>query len=267
VFYAKLRDERRLPLATSRALWAPDLRALALHEMELFSRSHDVGHRALWRLRQKEMLELLEEVVASESELGASPIELERIFGGDAEGAWAPLRIPAPEGELAVFARGAIDRIDSIGASGGQPGNARMILDYKSGRLPPLARKLRGEALFAPEFQLLLYVAAVRAREPGRQVDAAFLSLKEARRSQTLSSAMGKAHLDLDELTELDPSRRAELRKKSGAEARNLADAIWARVSRLRAGTLPVEPLDCERCDLKPVCRIAALPVDEELLK
>jgi ATP-dependent helicase/nuclease subunit B len=265
VFYARLREEKRLPLTAPRDQWAKELRTLAQAEMATFAQTRDTGHRALWKLRQEELLELLEEVIATETALQATPLELEQSFGFAKDAAWAPLRIPSPDGTDAVFARGAIDRVD---ATSNSLGNGRMVIDYKSGRLQPLSRKLRSDAIFAPEFQLLLYVAAVRAREPGKAVDAVYLSLKDARRSTTLSAALGKASLVLDELVELEPARRKMLREKSETgDAPNLGDAVWKRVAKLRRGALLVDPLDCDRCDLKPVCRIAALPVDEELLK
>jgi len=266
-FYAAMRAEARLPLREPLESWSARLHAIAREEMSRFARAHDVGHRGLWQLRQRDLLRTLEAVIAAEAELCASPLELERAFGGESEGAWAPLRLPSPDGGDAVFVRGAIDRVDHQGVAGLTSSGPLLVLDYKSGRLQPLARKLRPESLLAPEFQLLLYAAAVRAQLPGREVDAVYLSLRDAGRSTTLRTALGKADLQIDAVLEMDPQRRAELRNRPGAPAKNLADAVWERVSRLRAGAFPVQPLDCDRCDLKPVCRIAALPVDEELLK
>ncbi len=260
-FYSSQRARGRLPLAGPRAAWAAELRAIALEQIGRFALAQDTGHAALWRLRQEELLALLEEVVAGEAELGAAPVALEQTFGESAPGSWAPLRIPAPAGEQAVFARGAIDRLDA------DPARAQglLVIDYKSGAYAKQQGKLRPAALFTPEFQLPLYVAAARAQSPGRAVDALFLALKDARRTPSLGAALGKAGIALEALTELEPARRAQLRERKDPPP-NLADAVWTHVSRLRAGALPVQPIDCDHCDLKPVCRIAALPVDEESL-
>ena len=260
-FYSSQRARGQLPLVGPRAAWAAELRAVALEQIGQFALEQDAGHAGLWRLRREELLALLEEVVAGETELGAAPIALEQTFGVDAEGSWAPLRIPAPAGEQAVFARGAIDRLDADPA---RP-QGLLVIDYKSGAYTKQQRKLRPAALFTPEFQLPLYVAAASAQNPGRAVDALFLALKDAKRTPGLFATLGKAGIALEALTELDPARRARLRQGKNPPP-NLADAVWARVSRLRAGALPVQPIDCEHCDLKPVCRIAALPVDEEAL-
>jgi len=61
----------------------------------------------------------------------------------------------------------------------------------------------------------------------------------------------------------MDPLRRAELRQKPGPPL-NLADQVWSRVGKMRQGLFPVQPLSCDFCELKPACRIVALPPDPE---
>src|SRR5204863_230913 len=85
-----------------------------------------------------------------------------------------------------VFVRGAIDRIDRA------PDGTLIVLDYKSGRIEPLRRKLRPDTLLQPEFQLPLYAALLRQRNPGARVDAQYVSLKSARRTARRAEAHGK---------------------------------------------------------------------------
>ena len=44
----------------------------------------------------------------------------------------------------------------------------------------------------------------------------------------------------------------------------NLADAVWQRVGEMRRGALRIDPLTCDYCDLKPVCRVVALPNEDD---
>ena len=56
-------------------------------------------------------------------------------------------------------------------------------------------------------------------------------------------------------------SIRAELRAQKKP---NLADAVFERVEAMRSGRFEVRPLDCAWCDLKPACRLVALPTDPD---
>jgi hypothetical protein len=69
--------------------------------------------------------------------------------------------------------------------------------------------------------------------------------------------------VDIDALLEMDPARRAELRKAAEPPL-NLADEVWRRVAQMREGLFTVQPLSCDFCELKPACRIVALPADPE---
>ena len=105
-----------------------------------------------------------------------------------------------------------------------------------------------------PELQLSLYAALLRQREPLAQVDAQYVSMKDAARSLTLRKA---AKVDLDALLELDPAKR-------DASKPNLANAVHAQAALMQGGRFEVRPLSCDFCDLKPACRLVALPTDPE---
>ena len=216
------------------------LRSVAEREMAAFAGEEHVGHRALWELKRGALVDEL--IALIETETGAHPLELERKFGFDEPGSWPPLVIDD------VHVRGAVDRIDRA------PGGGLIVLDYKSGRIEGLRRKLRPDTLLQPEFQLPLYAALLRQREPAARVDAAYVSLKDARRTPALSEAKG---VDLEALLEMDPARR-----RSGKP--NLAEAVIGRVGQMRAGRFEVRPLNCDHCDLKPACRLVALPTDPD---
>jgi RecB family exonuclease len=224
-FYRRLREEGRLPPRGTGDEVAI-LREVAGAAMDEFAQREHVGHPALWELKRAELLESLIAVV--ESERGVQPIELERRFGFADPDSWPALRL----GEVHV--RGVIDRIDRL------PDGTLLVLDYKSGRAQSLAPRLKPEALLAPEFQLALYAEAVRQREPGARVDAGYLSLRDAERTKTLRESG------------IDP------------DALPLAQGVRERVAKMRAGLFPVRPLTCDYCELKPACRLVALPTDPE---
>lgn len=224
-FFRRLRDEGRLPLRG-----APEeialLREVAAQEMDAFAQEEHVGHRALWELKRAELLEILVAVI--EADQGAQPLELERRFGFDDPQSWPALRL----GDVHV--RGAVDRIDRL------RDGTLLVLDYKSGSRASLSPRLRKESLLAPHFQLALYAEMVRRREPGARVDAGYLSLRDARLTRTLR----ESGVDPDSLP--------------------LADAVQERVTKMRAGRFEVRPLSCDYCELKPACRLVALPTDPE---
>jgi hypothetical protein len=72
-----------------------------------------------------------------------------------------------------------------------------------------------------------------------------------------------EGRIDLERLLELDPAHRARLRGEPEAVL-NLADEVWKLVRKERSGTFPVDPVTCDYCDLKPTCRLVALPTDPE---
>jgi len=107
--------------------------------------------------------------------------------------------------------------------------------------------------LLSPELQLALYAAVLRQRQPLARVDAQYVSMKDAERSPTLR----KTKLDVDALLELDPAKRE-------AGKPNLANAVHAQAALMRSGRFEVRPLSCDFCDLKPACRLVALPTDPD---
>jgi RecB family exonuclease len=252
-FFARMREERRLPLTGHRDELAT-LREVGTAEMEAFAEEEHVGRAPLWELRRMEVLQSLEALIAAEARQPGQPVEFERRFGYPGE--WDPLRIPDPEGRELVFVRGAIDRIDR------GEGRSLLVIDYKSSRKQALARKLDAGWLLRPEFQLALYAALVRQQEPRSSVDAVYVSLRDAERTATLASKTAGT-VEMGALLEMDPARRARLREEPGPPL-NLADEVWARVRAMRSGLFPVSPLTCDYCELKPACRLVALPTDPE---
>src|SRR6266404_1773508 len=224
-FFRRLREEGRLPLRGLPEEMAT-LRQVAGEEMDAFALEEHVGHRALWELKRAELLEILAAVIESDQE--ALPIELERRFGFEDPESWPALRI----GDVHV--RGIVDRIDRL------PDGTLLVLDYKSGRVASLAPRLKPEAMLAPECQLALYAQLLRQREPSARVDAAYLSLRDAQLTRTLRE------------NGVDP------------DALPLAQGVQERVALMRAGRFEVRPITCDYCDLKPVCRLVALPTDPD---
>ena len=200
------------------------------------------------------MLRDLCALVEAEPLAGGHPRSFEQAFGYP--GAWDALRIPDPTGEDEVLVRGIIDRIDEL------DDGRLLVLDYKSSSTEVLTRRLDPGFLLHPEFQLAVYLALVRQTHPGRRADAAYVSLRKAERTRSLGERSGIS-VDLDHLAELDPGRRAALREEPGPPL-NLADEVWRLVRGQRDGRFPVDPVNCDYCDLKPTCRLVALPTDPE---
>src|SRR3989454_10999432 len=166
-----MRDERRLPLRGVPEEIAV-LREVASAERDALATEEHVGRRAWWELKRAELLEGLVAVVGAGPE--ARPVELDRRFGFEDPDSWPPLRLG--EGHV----RGIVDRIDRL------PDGTLLVIAYKSSRIDSLNPRLKPEALLAPEFQLPLYAGMLRQREPSAPVDAAYLALKDARRTKTL---------------------------------------------------------------------------------
>ncbi|MBS2026149.1 MAG: PD-(D/E)XK nuclease family protein, partial [Deltaproteobacteria bacterium] len=260
--YQRLRERDLLPLQrkdTGEILAL--LEAISIEQCEAFARTQPVGHRGLWSIRRQEVAQTAREVVLHDLAAGADPLELERKFGPDAD--WPPVLLPSPGGEESLVVRGAIDRVDRRPALEGR--RSLLVLDYKSRSIEGLREQLRPARWTEPDFQLLVYALALRAKHPDVIVDAALYSLKSAEQTLGLREAASKKKppVDLAAILELDPAARARLRQ-SEPEVRNVADAAWELASALRAGTMPVQPLGCDWCQLKPVCRIVALPEGEE---
>jgi ATP-dependent helicase/nuclease subunit B len=258
-FFRRLRREGRLPLrgGPAREAELATLREVADEEMAAFARTEHVGHRALWELRRTELQQTLADLIDAEALSEGEPVEFERRFGFGGEDEWEPLVLPAPDGSAEILVRGTIDRVDRLSSG------ALAVIDYKSAGEYSLRPRLRPEALFNPNFQLSLYAAVLAAREPGAPIDAAYISLRDARRTRSLRESLGKDAIDLDLLLETRPAQR-ELQRARTPPPPNLADAVWQRVGEMRRGALRIAPLTCDYCDLKPVCRIVALPNEDD---
>jgi RecB family exonuclease len=258
-FFRRLRREGRLPLrgGPAREAELATLREVADEEMAAFARTEHVGHRALWDLRRTELQQTLADLIDAEALSEGEPVEFERRFGFGGEDEWEPLVLPAPDGSAEIAVRGTIDRVDRL------PSGVLAVIDYKSAGEYSLRPRLRPEALFNPNFQLSLYAAVLASREAGVPIDAAYISLRDARRTRSLRESLAKDAIDLDALLETRPAQR-ELQRARTPPPPNLADAVWQRVGEMRHGALRVAPLTCDYCDLKPVCRIVALPNEDD---
>jgi len=253
-FFARLAEEGRLPLRGTADELAT-LREVAAQEMEAFALREHVGRRSLWAIRKREMLRDLAALLETEAARGGLPRHFEQAFGYPQS--WDALRIPDETGAEEVLVRGIIDRIDES-----QDGSL-LVLDYKSSSLDTLTRKLDPGWLLRPEFQLAIYLALVRQIHPGRPVDAAYVSLRKARRTATLGEKTAGVSVDLGHLLQMDPAARSRLRQEASPPL-NLADEVWKIVHKERDGTFAVDPITCDYCDLKPTCRLVALPTDPE---
>jgi ATP-dependent helicase/DNAse subunit B len=253
-FFVRLAEEGRLPLRGTADELAT-LREVAEQEMDGFALREHVGRRSLWAIRRHEVLRDLAALLETEAARGGLPRQFEQAFGYP--GAWEPLRLPDQTGAEEVVVRGIIDRIDE------SRDGSLLVLDYKSSSLDTLTRKLDPGWLLRPEFQLAIYLALVRQIHPGKPVDAAYVSLRKARRTATLGEKTAGGQIDLVRLLEVDPLARARIREEVGPPL-NLADEVWRLVHKQRGGTFAVDPITCDYCDLQPTCRLVALPTDPE---
>ena len=253
-FFSRLAEEGRLPLRGTADELAT-LREVAAQEMDAFALREHVGRRSLWAIRRAEVLRDLLALLETEAARGGLPRHFEQAFGYP--GTWDALRIPDETGAEEVLVRGIIDRIDES-----QDGSL-LVLDYKSSSLDTLTRKLDPGWLLRPEFQLAIYLALVRQIHPRKPVDAAYVSLRKARRTATLGEKTAAVAVDLGRLLEMDPGARARMREEAEPSL-NLADEVWKIVHGQRSGTFAVDPITCDYCDLQPTCRLVALPTDPE---
>ena len=74
-----------------------------------------------------------------------------------------------------------------------------------------------------------------------------------------MASVLGKS--SVKDLLATDELTRARSQKEGTP---NLANAIQGLVGKLRSGDFGARPLDCEYCDLKPVCRISQRQLAED---
>lgn len=191
-----------------------------------------LGHPELWELTRGKMLGRLRHLLRLEVERtatdGVAPFGMELSFG------LPDATLPALE-IGGVLVGGQIDRVD-VGP------DSVMVLDYKSGGTPYNTTRFDEDDLFLVQLQLPIYVAAMDALLPearGKQIDAAYVSLRDVERTRTLRETMRGATTE-------------EIRERIEA-------GIVKAVSRVRDGRFAVEPRSCQGCHLQPVCRIPRL--------
>jgi len=216
------------------------------------AKKNATGHPALWSLAQEWAVTVLHRIVSGPD---AQPFGLARpkhveVWFGDRR-APEPLRevvLPAVRpGERDVFLMGKMDRVDLCEGTVG-------VLDYKTS-----VKRSLGQDFLRSEFQMAMYLLAVKALMPGATPTGAWLGLGKGELKQ-ISSIVGvegvKDLLATDELTRA----RAE---RDGVP--NLANSVHELLGRLRDGDFGARPVSCEYCELKPVCRISQRQLTEDV--
>jgi ATP-dependent helicase/DNAse subunit B len=217
-----------------------------------FEHRHYVGHPALWRLARERAKNMVRRILMDERRglpfSRLEPTGFELRFGPRAqEDNWSQVVLSL--GEEDIHFEGSIDRLDT---GGGQVG----VIDYKSGRID---KKGLREKLLSSDFQLPLYLYAVRASGHREARNAAWFSL---RTGEIIELASLLSAEELEDLLSTDPAVRGRLEQENGL---NLANAVERMVRTLRSGQFAPRPKDCGNCGYRPVCRITERRlVDEE---
>ncbi len=160
------------------------------------------------------------------------------------------------QGKLGPFQwKGKIDRIDL------DPKNRNfLVVDYKAGASTPKSSEIQN----LERFQLQLYMDAAQELHPDHSpVGGVYVSLRTGERNQGLlrkefnGAKNPVSYYNFSSRTGALKSEEefAELREKSRKEALALAEKI-------QGGQFPVQPLsssDCQRCEVRPACRIREL--------
>lgn len=187
-----------------------------------------VGHPQLRVVERERFLRRLAHLIPQEIEatcaVGLTPRHFELGFGVR-DASFHAIEVAG------VHLSGRIDRVD-VGDAGA------MVIDYKSGSVPGIAQKLSPKRFLTLEFQLPLYIAAMKALFPdlaARSVDATYVSLRGGGRTKTVLESLS------------DPLDEAI--RKLGETAHDVVDSI-------AGGRFAPAPLSCEYCSLRPVCRI-----------
>jgi hypothetical protein len=218
--------------------------------------SEATGHPALWSLGQDRLVREVVRVVGDASLARPFPgLEVEgvELAFGDGQSqlpALASVTLPAAlPGEVEVALKGSIDRLDAA------PGRVG-VLDYKRGKGG--GSKARA-ALLVSDFQLPLYLHAVRSAFPGAGLEAAWV-LVGGREVRTLAALLEQHATTLEELLATDAPTRQAL---AGRPQANLANAVHGLLGRLRGGDFGPRPLDCGFCEWKRVCRLTTRRLTE----
>ncbi|HEY3587579.1 MAG TPA: PD-(D/E)XK nuclease family protein [Myxococcaceae bacterium] len=197
------------------------------------ARCAPTGHPRLWALAQARARTTLERLLRSGKLYpfaGLRPAAAEERFGPDLE---LPAALP---GERPVYFRGTLDRIDR-----GEGGTG--VLDYKSSKR---RERARAEVLIT-DFQLPLYLLALRARGERPPYQAGWLSLR----------SLEYIPLDPDRTGPLETFLATDAATRASNTAPNLATAVHALLSEPRQGLFPVRPRECGFCQLGSVCRVS----------
>ena len=215
------------------------------------ARNSATGHPALWTLAQEWAVSVLHRIVSGPEARPfglARPKYVEVFFGHQrAPDELREVKLPAAKaGERDVFFTGRMDRVDvGEGVVG--------VLDYKTS-----VKRTLGQDFLHSEFQMALYLLAARELVPGAMPTGAWLGLGKSE-LKSVASVLGKS--SVKELLATDELTRTRSEKEGTP---NLANAIQGLVGKLRSGDFGARPLDCEYCDLKPVCRISQRQLAED---
>jgi len=229
--------KRLLALGLARADPASLPEDLVPTAVEAAAREHarraPTGHPRLWALAQARARRTLERLVRSGKLYpfpGLRPAAAEERFGPDLE---LPAALP---GERPVYFRGSLDRIDR-----GEGGTG--VLDYKSSKRRDRARA----EVLVTDFQLPLYLLALRARGERPPFQAGWLSLR----------TLEFLPLDPDRTGPMETFLATDAATRSATAGPNLATAVHALLAESREGLFPVRPRECGFCPLGSVCRIS----------
>lgn len=210
-----------------------------------------VGHPALWSVAREWAVQILERMMTSPHALPfgvtTRPKYYEVPFGSPkAPPELQQVRLPAVRpGERDVHFGGRIDRID-VGEG------VVAVLDYKSTINPGK----RSEEYLVTEFQLPLYLYAVRSLLPDVRPTGGWLGVKKNEHRAVPDVEGVKDLLATDELSRA----RAEQ-----TDTHNLANAVFSLLANLRRGDFGARPYDCEMCQFLPVCRISQRRLEDNL--
>ncbi|HET6983756.1 MAG TPA: PD-(D/E)XK nuclease family protein, partial [Myxococcaceae bacterium] len=191
------------------------------------------GHPRLWALAQARARTTLERLLRSGKLypfVGMRPAAAEERFGPDLE---LPAALP---GERPIYFRGTLDRIDR-----GEGGTG--VLDYKSSKRRDRARA----EVLVTDFQLPLYLLALKARGERPPFQAGWLSLK----------TLEFLPLDPDRTGPLETFLATDAVTRTFTSGPNLATSVHALLAEPRQGLFPVRPRECGFCALGSVCRIS----------
>lgn len=205
------------------------------------------GHPALWRLAEQRAVKVLRRFVTSEVALPfaeLAPSDFEVAFGTSrAPPHLRTVKLPAVlPGERDVYLAGRFDRVDLSARSVG-------VVDYKSSRAGN--PKEHGEALLVSDFQLPVYLLALRAGWPERSPQAAWVGLRRPGKVE-VAELLRQRDVTVDQLLAVGAEERAQ------AGEHNLANAVHGLRARLERGDFGARPHECKFCSFKPVCRISA---------